>query len=223
MPHVDLPEPYRKARRNYGFAAGLLLTWELIGVRIYQVESAGVKLELLTPEAARFAIVLLVLYFGGRYQLESRMADSNVIKGSKAARVDFLVAHLIGLVSLFVFGFQFIQGSQIASPSPSDLLGGVVSGLCVALAYATFRSPELSLPRSLLYGLTGLLTGLLSSGFVALASPILGPILVISYAVTYTVSWGAVEYVYWNLKQKPLSSTPVNQRAPSDSPPEPLV
>jgi len=109
----DFGASYDKARRAYGLAAAILLAWELIGIDLGEAPIESLKITLKSPHAAPYVLIALVVYFGFRltvewYQTEPRRRQR------PASRVDFAVAHALGLVAVLLYVGQTLLRAQLA-------------------------------------------------------------------------------------------------------------
>src|SRR4051794_2669078 len=104
---------YDKARRSYGFIAGLCLAWELIGIDVGQpLSTYGVTFK--SPQALPFVLFALMVYFGFRFTVEWYQADQTR-RMKRVSRVDNLVAHSIAVSALLVAAIQGAYRIQLAS------------------------------------------------------------------------------------------------------------
>ena len=109
----ELSDAYHRGRRSYGFFSGLLIAWELIGVEINEAPFKDFDVLLKSPQAAPYVLIALVLYFAFRTTIEWKQSDQ-ARRGLRASRVDFGVAHLLGVVAIALYGLQRLLEVQIA-------------------------------------------------------------------------------------------------------------
>ncbi len=127
------PDSYHRAHRAYAGVAGLLLAWEVVGVKL-DSSRFGVALE--SPGSAPMVLSVLVFYFGIRFTVEWFQSDARR-RAMFVSLVDVLMAHLIGLGSLAVFLIQqrfapFRIADAVTPQTPSSGLLGVVSGFALS-------------------------------------------------------------------------------------------
>ena len=121
-PH-PLTDAYQKARRSYALFAGLLIAWELVGLRLPEDGkiSASVDITVLSPQAAPYVLIALLLYFAYRTWLEwnhcELPTDAHKLR---FCRVDHRVAHSLGGAALVLYGFQRLAEIQVADTVESS-------------------------------------------------------------------------------------------------------
>lgn len=108
-----LSDTYHKARRSYGFFAGLFLAWELVGVSFGEKPFGSYNVTLKSSEAVPYVLFLLLLYFAFRTTIEWFQCDTER-RSTAVSRIDFWSSHSIALLSLIVFFIQIYTGEQIA-------------------------------------------------------------------------------------------------------------
>ncbi|MFH1892503.1 MAG: hypothetical protein ABIK83_07450 [Candidatus Zixiibacteriota bacterium] len=168
-------ESYRKARRQYALFAALLLSWELIGLRIdtsYLKNKYGVTI--LSPEAVPIVLIALLFYFCYRIAIEWHQQD-HAIRSGIACRIDNWVSHSLALIALGVYVIQRTIETRLA-----DKLGqsgfytaGAVMVSATAIAYLFFVKFGDNLRVRLVIILLLLIHTLLVVGFVLLGSGLL--------------------------------------------------
>ena len=138
----EFSESYAKAHKAYGLASALLLAWELVGVDFGPSPFESLRITLKSPEAVPYVIVALVVYFGFRITVEWFQSDSRR-RAAPASKIDFAVAHLIGICSLTLFAIQTALRFQLANTgwiAPiSVILIGTELGAALRRAYAYRR------------------------------------------------------------------------------------
>ena len=103
-----------KARKAYGLTSGLLLAWELIGIELPETPLENVKVTLKSPQAVPYVLIALVLYFAFRITIEWYQSEP-ARRRLWASRVDFAVAHGIGVAALLLFAIQAFLHVQVAN------------------------------------------------------------------------------------------------------------
>ena len=97
----QLSEQYHQARKVYVLISGLLLTTVLVGLglpedgRVMPYSSIVLK----NPNALPLIFLTLLIYFAYRITIEWNQCDERR-RAMKVSRIDFLVAHAIGLLSV---------------------------------------------------------------------------------------------------------------------------
>lgn len=122
--NIPITESYQKARRVYAGFSALLLAWEFIGIGITEANISTLKIEIKSPDAIPFVLLVLVIYFAYRLSNEWMMLSKQV-RGRKYAKIDLFLSHLIAGISIAVFIFQLIIDAQIfelVSINPSTVL-----------------------------------------------------------------------------------------------------
>lgn len=112
-PPKEVPQStdaYRKAHKSYVLAAGLLASWELIGITLDTKEKWGIELK--SPKAVPLILFTLVFYSAYKMTIEWLQCDSER-RRNKAARLDFWIAHLIALTAVGISVFQYLARIQI--------------------------------------------------------------------------------------------------------------
>jgi hypothetical protein len=115
-----LTEGYRKSRRLYGLFSGLLIAWELIGFEVSEMQAANWKVTILSPQAIPYVLIVLILYFAYRTILEwlpisyKAISDRSPSRQNTTAKTDFMVSHIIAIISLGIYFYQLTANKQIA-------------------------------------------------------------------------------------------------------------
>ena len=123
-----MTEAFRRTRKHYIFFSGLLIAWELVGLRLPEDGkiSSTIDIELLSPNAAPFVLIALIVYFAFRTALEWRYC-SPPKEHQKIAGLDYWSAHGIAVAALGLFAFQRLLQMQIANEvdlhDPQSILG----------------------------------------------------------------------------------------------------
>ncbi len=143
---VEITESYQKARRIYAGFSGLLLGWEFIGIQFLEAGVSSLKFGIKNPEAIPYVILILVIYFSYRLTNEWTILDKSS-KASKSVKIDFLVSHLLGLLSIIIFVYQQLSGIQVFQIIQENLLLIFIIGMAFGaglMAYLTFDFIDLS-------------------------------------------------------------------------------
>jgi hypothetical protein len=143
-----LTEEYHKARKQYALFAGLLMAWELIGVRLDTKLFPSANVELLTPEAAPLVLIVMVLYSGYRTSIEWYQCDERR-RELRVSKIDFRVAHIIGIASLALFAIQRLLKVQLAEQ------GGETTDFSLGFLAGFYLCHEVSVPLASFLGFKG--------------------------------------------------------------------
>jgi len=106
-------DAYHGTRKAYGLSSALLIAWEFIGIEVQEVPIVSLNLKLKSPEAIPYVLIALTIYFGFRFSVEW-FQSSPLRRGVPASRVDFAVAHILGVLSLGLFLLQRWLDVQVA-------------------------------------------------------------------------------------------------------------
>jgi hypothetical protein len=134
----DFGASYDKARKAYGLSTAVLLAWEFIGIELGEAPIESLKITLKSPQAAPYVLLALVAYFGFRFSVEWFQTDQSR-RRLLVSRVDFAIAHVLGLMALALYGVQTLLRVQVANaiqlqPSTAtDMMLGFNLGLGLAL------------------------------------------------------------------------------------------
>ena len=109
-----LTDAYYRAHRAYGLMSGLLLAWALVGIDLTDAPVESVKVTFKTPQAAPYVLAVLVLYFGFRVSIEWFQCPP-AARERRAARVDFVVAHILGVSAVLLYIAQARFRFQLAT------------------------------------------------------------------------------------------------------------
>ncbi len=112
--------------------AGLLLAWELVGIRLTEEPLTNFKLMLKSPEAAPFVLIALVTYFSFRITVEWLQCDLGR-RALKVAKIDFAMAHTLAVVSIGLYGLQRTADFQVAEAIAGTYLGQFAAGFLAAV------------------------------------------------------------------------------------------
>lgn len=104
----QLTDPYRKVHKLYVLFAGLLASWELIGVTLDTKDRWGIELK--SPKAVPLILLTLMLYSGYKTIIEWLQCGA---ERNKVARLDYWVAHSIALVAIVISVVQYLTKIQI--------------------------------------------------------------------------------------------------------------
>jgi hypothetical protein len=108
-----MTDAYHKARRSYGLFSGLLIAWELIGVEVKEAPFQNYNILLKSPNATPYVLIILVAYFAFRLSIEWYHCHP-ARRTLKQSRIDLLVAHSIGFISIALYAIQRILDLQLA-------------------------------------------------------------------------------------------------------------
>jgi hypothetical protein len=141
---TQLTVPYRKARRQLTLFSGILLAWELVGVKVDPEIKSHIDFTLLNPEAIPYVLITIVVYLIYRLNVEWLMCGKT-LRNSKVPKTDFVVALIIAGTSLGIFLIQKSMDTRIA-----DLIGAVIANVllssaavfAVLVAIATHRTVD---------------------------------------------------------------------------------
>lgn len=187
-------DAYRKAHKAYVLASGLLLSWEVIGIKVDPGPKWGI--ELLSPRAVPLILFALVFYSAYKITIEWMQCHEERRK-NLVATLDYWVAHLIAVSGVGISIYQYSAKSQIVdvvekyfdSPSRFFLLTQVAFFTGVFTEgvrnWRTLRWPGrigsliISIPGCFLFGLvlarrehgyrfaaTGVLLGIVGPGLI---------------------------------------------------------
>ena len=99
-----LTEHYHKARKQYTLVSGILLAYVLIGIGLPEdgrlLPNTSVSLK--NPNALPIIFLTLLIYFAYRVTIEWNQCDERR-RAMTVSRVDFLVAHVLGLCSVAAY------------------------------------------------------------------------------------------------------------------------
>ncbi|OGU74468.1 MAG: hypothetical protein A2V93_10310 [Ignavibacteria bacterium RBG_16_34_14] len=109
-----MTDSYHKARKSYGLFSALLIAWELIGIKLTPEPIESLKIIIKTPEIAPYVLLILVIYFAYRFTIEWLLINEEGRK-IRPARIDFYVAHGIGVISVIIIIVQAITEIQIGT------------------------------------------------------------------------------------------------------------
>lgn len=137
-----MTDAYHKARRSYGLFSGLLIAWELIGIQVNASPFSDFNVTLKSPEAAPYILIALVGYYAFRLTVEWYQCDSSR-RALKVSRIDFFIAHSLGIAAIGLYAFQRGFGLQLAdqlrgSP-PYWIVFGFVSSILVLVTGRNYR------------------------------------------------------------------------------------
>jgi hypothetical protein len=137
-----LTEAYQKARAHYAVAAGLLLSWDLVGLTIEATqEVAGVKIQMAAPQAAPFAILAVMLYCSIRTAIEWYQCDP-VRRRLPWPQVDVTLGHALGVAAISLFAFQRLAtvsvGQYLVAPVGVRLFVSSCAGLFLGFTPGRF-------------------------------------------------------------------------------------
>src|SRR6476620_11936009 len=119
----QLSESYQGAHKAYGLSSALLIAWEFIGIEFDARPIESLRLTLKSPQAVPYILVVLVAYFAFRFTIEWFQADPRR-RSMIPSRIDFGAAHLIGALSLVLYGYQAYSQVQIANVLSAEIVGG---------------------------------------------------------------------------------------------------
>lgn len=133
--------------------SGFLLFYELLGARPTNTPIAWLGVKITNPEAAVFVIFILLLYFAFRLIIEWWKLESEQ-RMSRPLQIDYILAHSIAALAVFLFLFQSMQGIQIAESIMVDRFSHFGFGFVLAaLLFFWFYDRELFKGRYLFYGI----------------------------------------------------------------------
>ena len=137
-----MTDAYHKARRGYGLFSGLLIAWELIGIQVNASPFSDFNVTLKSPEAAPYILITLVGYYAFRLTVEWYQCDSSR-RVLKVSRIDFFIAHSLGLVAVGLYAVQRGFGLRLADQlggSPPYWIGfGFASSILMLVTWRNFK------------------------------------------------------------------------------------
>lgn len=141
-----MTDAYHKARRSYGLFSGLLIAWELIGIQVNASPFSDFNVTLKSPEAAPYILIALVGYYAFRLTIEWYQCDSSR-RALKVSRVDFFIAHSLGIVAVGLYAIQRGLGLQLAdqlreSP-PYWIVFGLTSSILVLVTWRNYKIAQI--------------------------------------------------------------------------------
>lgn len=139
----QLTDAYRKAHKGYVLTSGLLASWELIGISLDMKGKWGIEFQ--SPKAIPLILVILVLYCGYKVIIEWLQCDRER-RGHPAAKLDYVIAHVIGFGAITILVLQYLLRIQIVdviiTQNPLDLIRSrrpildlMIGGSCLLLCY----------------------------------------------------------------------------------------
>ena len=148
------PNSYHHAHRAYAAVAGLLLAWEFVGISLQTAKTSTFPATLKNPEAAPVVLSILVVYFGVKCTVEWQQSDSTR-RAHLASRVDFWMAHAIGIGSILLYSIQHLFTFQLAEVvRPQDAAGvllAMLSGFAVSEIWRYVKEGQTDWLRLLLF------------------------------------------------------------------------
>jgi hypothetical protein len=132
-----LSDHYHKAHKQVTLCAALLLCWEFVGVDLNQAKSAGGNIgaivgSLKSPQAVPWVLVILVLYFLFKFNVEWHQCNEARRKLT-AALFDFWAAWIIACTALLLFCVQTLSQVQFADSLNSRRVLALVTALVFSL------------------------------------------------------------------------------------------
>jgi cation transport ATPase len=192
MPVGDVPEfgkAYEYARQAYGLSSGLLIAWELIGIKFSDTPLENLHVTLQSPQAIPYVLIALVAYFAFRITVEWYQTDQRR-RQLLASKFDFWVAHAIAVTSLLLYGIQALLQFQLANKIKPPTLAAFFLGWLLGPLWPFYKGRSItqlwredlvmslfSLLMVLLtvtYGIFGALSGTLGVPLSSIAGAILG-------------------------------------------------
>lgn len=142
----SMTDAYHKARRGYGLFSGLLIAWELIGIKVNASPFSDFNVTLKSPEAAPYILITLVSYYAFRLTIEWYQCDSSR-RALKVSRIDFFIAHSLGFVAVGLYAIQRGFGLQLVdhlgdSP-PYWILFGLASSILVLVTWRNYKIAQI--------------------------------------------------------------------------------
>ena len=126
----DLTDSYRKAHKGYVLAAGLLASWELLGVTLQTKEKWGIELK--SPNAVPLILFTVMFYSGYKMTIEWLQCDPER-RRNKLAKLDYLIAHVIAAMATVIGIVQYLWRIQIVDILVRGGLQGPGSHLTLGL------------------------------------------------------------------------------------------
>lgn len=138
-----LNEAYRKARKQYTLFAGLLMAWELVGIRLGTPGSDDVNavsgkvfdldITILSPEAAPWVLIAILLYLFFRVELEWRFCQDDAT-AAKFKQWDRWSAHGLAGGALGLYLVQRVLEVQLADIATTSIVFSFSAGYLFPLA-----------------------------------------------------------------------------------------
>jgi len=98
-------EQYHKSRNALLIVSGILLAWELVGIKIEGAESSGVRITIQETDAIPYLLFILIIFFSFRVIVEWHQSDKErrLLKQSK---IDLYVTMIIPIFAGIVHTIQ---------------------------------------------------------------------------------------------------------------------
>jgi hypothetical protein len=136
----QLSDSYQGAHKAYGLCSALLIAWEFIGIEFDASPIESLRLTLKSPQAVPYVLIVLVAYFAFRLTIEWFQTDRRR-RSMTPSRIDFGVAHLIGTLSLALYGYQALSQVQLANLLSPEAVSGFIMGSIAG--FAIIQTPAL--------------------------------------------------------------------------------
>ncbi|MCG8345633.1 MAG: hypothetical protein MI685_10830 [Chlorobiales bacterium] len=132
-----LSEPYYKSHRAYAGVSALLLAWELIGITVTGKPLENYNISLKSPDAFPLVLVVLVLYFMFKITIEWHHCD-DYRRESLPAKIDFYFSHVIGFLSILLYGVQQAIEFQVFDLITVDIQMDVLLMIVAIISFGFF-------------------------------------------------------------------------------------
>jgi hypothetical protein len=134
IPH--LTDHYHQARKEYTLVSGVLLAYVLIGIGLPDdgklIPNASISLK--NPNALPIIFLTLLIYFSYRVTIEWNQCDERR-RAMTVSRVDFLVAHALGLCSVAAYlidrALQYGLGQLVVTYAPEAFFVLLWLAICI--------------------------------------------------------------------------------------------
>jgi len=130
----ELSKHYYKSRRQLALYSGILLAWELIGLTIPNKPLTNSNIEIKSPEAFPFVLLVMISYFVYRTLIGWYLSSPQVRK-LYISRFDLNSSFLIAFISVFIYIYQTISKEQLFN---IDLSTGVSIILIIIVIFISF-------------------------------------------------------------------------------------
>jgi len=136
-------EAYFKTRNNYAIISAILFAWEFLGFRWGDYLSNYISVSDESEEYVPIVAIALITYFAIRFTIEWMACGANVRK-SLLRKIDFILAHIIGSLSIIAWIFSRLA-TQMGYSTVSIVLFGNIGISMLIVIVATDRKDILKL------------------------------------------------------------------------------
>lgn len=132
--HNELSKHYYSSRKQLALYSGIFLAWELIGLNIPNKPLTNSNIEIKSPEAFPFVLLVMISYFIYRTLIGWYLSNPQIRK-QKISRFDLNTSFSIAFIAVLIYVYQTISKEQLFNISISTGVSIILIFIVVIVSF----------------------------------------------------------------------------------------